>query len=338
MTDADTRVYDLLRSITGCAFVVVLDESGLTPEDVADPKASLPLAARCADFVDVHSGDHNLIAPGVLDLAKGKASQARALIEHPDTAWWFDDLDPRRQAWLSAISVPDRTQDSPESTFPGYRYIYGTPPDTAGWRRPANPSGHWERHAQKPYVDQTTSTLYGPHLTSELIAYDERVGDYHCEFPLAWWSMRFPKEVRVFEIHGPSDWHNLCVRYPARDAQDDRLAPNWGAVSEEWDGVHLSLGGLLTAEQNRYESPAGWTMVEFWHAEQTRWLRPLKTETKRLPDYDIGMGLPEIPGMRFPDLGFGDEGMMYAVDPIGTEKRLLHRLIGAARRMVRRLR
>ena len=300
MTDADTRVDDLLNSITGCALVVVLDESGLTPEDVADPKASLPLAAWCADYVDVHSGDHNLIAPGVLDLARGKEAQARALIEHPGTAWWFDDLDPQRQAWLSIHGTLDK-------------FIYGTPPDTMAWHRPENPSRRWERYAQKPYGNQSTSTLYGPHLTSELVAYYGRVGDYYCEFPLAWWSMRFLEDVRVFEIHGPSDWHELCVRYPARGTQDDRLVPNWGAVSEEWDGVHLSLGGLLTAEQNRYESAAGWTMLDVWQAEQTRWLRALKTETKRMPDFDRGMGPPEIPGLRFPEFGSGEEGMMYRV-------------------------
>ena len=77
------------------------------------------------------------------------------------------------------------------------------------------------------------------------------------------------QDARVFEINGPSDWHGLCVRYQARGTEDDRLVPNWGAVSEEWDGVHLSLGGLLTTEQGRYESPAGWTMLESWHAEQT---------------------------------------------------------------------
>jgi hypothetical protein len=81
----------------------------------------------------------------------------------------------------------------------------------------------------------------------------------------------------VFKIHGPSDWHNLCVRYPSKYTEDSRLAPNWGAVAEEWDGVHLSFGGLLTAKQNRHEAAAGWkagwTMLDFWHAEQTYWLR-----------------------------------------------------------------
>ena len=92
------------------------------------------------------------------------------------------------------------------------------------------------------------------------------MGDYLCEFPLAWWAMRFPLDARVFEIHDPSDWHELCVRYQARGTEDDRLVPNWGAVSEEWDGVHLSLGGLLITEQGRYESRAGWTMLESWQS------------------------------------------------------------------------
>ena len=111
------------------------------------------------------------------------------------------------------------------------------------WLRPEDPSGPWEHYAQKPYSNQITSTLHRPHLTSELIAYDERVGDYMCEFPLAWRSMRFLGEVRVFEIHGSSDWHGLCVKYPGRYTEDSRLVPNWGAVAEEWDGVRLSFGG-----------------------------------------------------------------------------------------------
>ena len=297
MANTDTRADDLLNSIVGCAFVVALDESGLTPDDVADPKAALPMVAACADEVFRFRSDYDLVAPGVRALAREKVPQARALIEHPGAAWWFDDVDLRAQAWLSIHGTPDK-------------FIYGTPPDTMAWRRPENPSRPWERYAQKPLGNQSTSTLYGPCLTSELVARDERVGDYLCEFPLAWWSVRFPEEVRVFEVHGPSDWHDLCVRYPARGTEDDRLVPSWGAVSEQWDGVHLSLGGLLTAEQNRYESSAGWTLLDAWHAEQTYWLCALRTETERRPDFDRGLGPPEIPGFSFPD--FGGEGDMLA--------------------------
>lgn len=221
MSNTDTRAGDLLNSIVGCAFVVALDESGLSPDDVADPNVALRVAAACAEEVFRFRSDYDLTAPRVLALARGKAAQARALIDHPGAAWWFDDVDLRAQAWLSIHGTPDK-------------FIYGTPPDTMAWRRPDNPSRLWERYAQKPLGNQSTSTLYGPYLTSELVACDERVGDYLCRFPLAWWSMRFFEDVRVFEIHGPSDWHDLCVRYTARGTEDNRLVPNWGAVSEEW--------------------------------------------------------------------------------------------------------
>ena len=290
MADIDTQVAGLLNSAVGCAFLLALEESGLTPADAADRITALRMAAACADYVFRFNSDHDVVAPGVLQLAEGKTEQARALLEHPDIAWWFSDIDLCAQSWVSIHGTPDK-------------FIYGTPPDTMAWVSPGNPSTGWEVKAQKPYGNQITSTLYSPHLSSELVAYDERTGDYLCQFPLAWWTVHFPEQVRVFEIHGPSDWHHLCVRYPARGSEDDRLVPDWGAASEEWDGVHLSLGGLLTTEQNQYESSDGWTMLDFWHAEQTFWLRGVETEVKRQPDFDRGLGPPEIRGLRFPHFG-----------------------------------
>ena len=293
MTDANTRVDHLLNSVLGCAFVVALEENGLTPDDMINPKASLRMAAACADFVDRYRSGYESIASGVMALAEEKTDQARTLIEHPGTAWWFESVDLNRQAWLSVQGTPDK-------------FVYGTPPNANGWRSPRNPSARWECYAQKPLGNQHTSTLYEPHLTSQLIAYCEWVGDYRCEFPLAWWVMSFPQDARVFEIHSPSDWHELCVQYPARGTEDDRLVPNWGAVSEEWDGVHLSLGGLLTTEQGRYESPAGWTMLESWHAEQTYWLRSLEIDSKRLPDFNPDPS-DDPEGYAFPDFPDADD-------------------------------
>ena len=291
MADTDTLAEDLLNSLVGCDFLVTVVESGIPLQELEDPKVSLWLAGAAADSVDRFRSDHDLIAAELPGLARERAAQAREIFERPGIAWWFDDIDVNAQAWLSIHGTLAK-------------FIYGTPPSTTTWQRPQNPSGGWERYAQKPLGHQVTSTLYGPNLTSELICREDRVGDYMCEFPLAWWSMRFLDAVRVFEIHGPSDWHNLCVRYPAKGTDDDRLVPNWGAVAEEWDGVHVSLGGILTAEQNRYESSAGWSMLDSWHAEQTRWLRALKTETERQPDFDEGMGPPQIEGLRSHNIGW----------------------------------
>ena len=90
--------------------------------------------------------------------------------------------------------------------------------------------------------------------------------------------MRIPPSVRVFEVHGPEDWNRLCVRYPAKGTKDgppdpEWLVPDWAAAAEEWDGVHVSLGGLLTTEQVRYESTGGVSMLLFTASELTYWLR-----------------------------------------------------------------
>jgi len=74
MANTDTRSDDLLNSIVGCAFVVALDESGLMPDDVADPKAALWMAAACAEEVFRFRSDYDLVAPGVLALARDKAA------------------------------------------------------------------------------------------------------------------------------------------------------------------------------------------------------------------------------------------------------------------------
>ena len=128
-----------MNSPVGCDFLVTMVESGVSPEDLADPKVSLSLAAVSADSVNRFNADHDLIAAEPPALARERAAHARAVVEHPGTAWW---------------------------------------------------------------------------------------------------PMRFLEDVRVFEIHGPVDWYDLCTKYPAKYKESrSRLAPNWGAVAEEWDGV-----------------------------------------------------------------------------------------------------
>ena len=155
MDEINSRVGHLLNSVVGCAFVAALDETGLMPEEVAEPETGLRVAAACVDRVFRFRSDYDLVAPGVLTLARKKAALARALIEHPGTAWWFDDVDLQAQTWLSVHGTPDK-------------FIYGTPPDTMAWQQPGNPPRPWERYAQKPYGNQITSTLYGPYVTSKL--------------------------------------------------------------------------------------------------------------------------------------------------------------------------
>ena len=305
--DADERAESMMRSVLGCAFAVSAEMSGLTADDLADPLVSIELAAECVRLVDRYQfDDHRRAWDRILALGANEKARrlARDAVAHPGAAWWFEDVDVRRQTWLQAFWQADEAE----------RATFGAPPNAMDWRRPANPPDNWERYAQKPggHADMVTSTLYAPRLTSLLMAYEERAGDIICDFPLAWWMMRFADDVRVFEVHGAEDWLDLCVRYPARGTEDERLVPNWGAAADDWDGVHLSFGGLLSAELGRIESPNGWAMLEASHAEMTYWLRPQRTEAERLPDYQEGTvarreGFVPV----FPDVA--DRGVPYAM-------------------------
>src|SRR5690606_33785827 len=178
---------------------------------------------------------------------------------------------------------------------------------------PSAPSNDWECYAQKPAnnprgtrtVAFFTSTAVDG--TSSMLAGGANYagGDWEVEPPVQQYRLPVAPSARVFEVDGPAAWHRVCAAYPAtRKARapaptgtpgwapyhgagsadgDDRLVPDWSAVARDWDGVHMSLGGVLAAEQVRVESPAGWTEHWGWHNEQTLWLRWCFTAVERLP-------------------------------------------------------
>ena len=267
MNNLEQRVEEMLASPMGCAFFADVRELGYLPEDLTNPAVSLPLAAESVNTVERFLPDHERVVAEMLGLAPLIRPLVEATLEHAGTAWWYEPLAPDRQVWIAHE---------------------GKPPDPSGWRQPNSPPSRWERYAQKPSGLQYTTTLYAGRA-SQLFAYENRSGDHWPQsWPLQCWLMRMPYDVKVYEVNGPEDWHRLCVAYPEQGSKDDRLVPDWGAVAVDWDGVHLSLGGLLSGEQSRYESPEGWSMHWAWHAETTFWLRALDAACEQMPDYHGG--------------------------------------------------
>ena len=117
MAVSDTRVEDLLNSLVGCSFLVKIDETGLSPEDLRDPMVCLRLAASAADSVFRFRSDYDLLAAELPAQAKKKEALAREVLEHPGTAWWFDDVDLHAQSWLSVHGTLNK-------------FSYGAPPNT----------------------------------------------------------------------------------------------------------------------------------------------------------------------------------------------------------------
>ena len=171
---------------------------------------------------------------------------------------------------------------------------------------PSEPSDGWELYAQKTKGGLFTSTLIGD--TSPMsAAICSGVGDFRPGFgtpPYGVWRMVIDDAARILEIHSAHDWHSLCVRYPASgderhpgatpDFSDTpgRLEADWSKVAADWDAVHLSFGGYLTADKVRVESETGWTYHWAWDCESTLWLRWMFTGFERVEDHhDTGAHL-----------------------------------------------
>lgn len=271
MAEIERRVEGLLRSAIGCNFLLGVERWNPNVAEAALPGSSLELAAWAVERMSVWADNHDEVATKALASAERLAPLARSLLQHPNSAWWFGPPDLGHQ---------------------GYIAHEGEYPHPLEWTSPGVEPKDFERSAQQPASYQNTSTLFGSHC-SVFISYEEGVGDYLIRHPLPCWELKVLTRPKIFEIHSAEDWHDLCVRYPAKGHDGSGheggwLVPNWGAVSLEWDGVHLSFGGVLTAEQVRFESDAGWTCLNFWHAEQTFWLKSIDAEVRILPGRILG--------------------------------------------------
>ncbi len=260
------RTAALTTAPAGCAFLRAVELLGLSAAAAADPVRSFDLLGQALTDVSVWRSDHAIAVQQILAVGPRLAPSARAILARPEAAWWFGPLD--RQAQLSAVN-PTGT------TLP-------TPPIV-----PAGPPSAWERYAQKPFWGLYTSTEIAG--TSSFLtgaaAYAGDLGPF--VYPVERYRFTVSAAARVFTVNGPAAWHRLCATYAAPEPGGllgDLLVPDFAAVAREWDAVHLTLGGLLAADQVRVDGPAGSSELQGWNAEQTVWLRWVFDDVTRLPD------------------------------------------------------
>jgi hypothetical protein len=214
---------------------------------------------ECVIDLSPYASDYQQRVDALLTLGPSLQRAAEQFLETPGTANWFADLDRRQQVWLS---------DN------------GRPPAAVAFHPDLRP---FRQEVPKPRRALWTSTSTGT-CPSHWIPYlrwseDHRPPPYHP------WRLEVSPTARVYEVHGPQAWHTLCLESPLK-APDGTFVPNWDAVARMWDGVHLSVGGLLTTEGVRWSTPEGWTQLFSWSVESTVWLRWVFVQVERLPDTD----------------------------------------------------
>lgn len=249
-----------------CAFSQSVALYGLSLGAATGPVTSFHLLGDAVNAVTVWRPDHGSAVKRVLAAGPRLRSLTRAMLAQPAAAWWFAPLDRGAQLWASGNG------------------------NTRAPRRPAVPHRApttWELYAQKPTWGLFTSTAFDG-LSSYLVGASDVAGDLGpLQLPVARFRLSAASSARIFEVDGPDAWRRLCVAYPAAASgglKGGRLVPDFAAVTREWDAVHLSLGGLLIADQVRLDGPEGPTELLGWDCEQTVWLRWVFEDVNRLPD------------------------------------------------------
>lgn len=282
----DDRVEQLISCPAGCVLLLIAEENHLQSPDLAQAETAFLVTGAAIEAISPWNPYGNAwLKSEALRHGRRLRPLATAILEHPAIGWWWDPLDRDAQLWT--------TQANGEP-FPA--------PDT--FPTPHAPPDRFERYAQHPARAVYTSTAYDDQ-SALLVAGLTGLGDWIVESPIERKRVRIHPDARVVEIHDADFWHRFVLRYPADGrhgtmpdvpdmpwGQGGGIVPDWAAVAQDLDGVHVSLWGMLMIEQVRVTSDAGWT--EHWgqSGESTLWLRAVFMDVEDL-DPVRELGRPE---------------------------------------------
>ncbi|GAA3555734.1 hypothetical protein GCM10022197_08640 [Microlunatus spumicola] len=254
-----------------------------------DPSAlvdALGTAVDSAAYWQEPAGLDDLL--GRPDVVGALRSVARGLVSAPAAAWWWEPLAPEVQSIVRWCEPGRRRAEAPELTGTVERlrrWRHGTVAGEAeaqGWPTSyeTGVSGEWWSTPVAVNIT-TTSLRLGrlPAVQLELV-----------EDAMGWERARVaPVAVlpdrSVYEIGGPSDWTDLVDRYPLEVDRSRRhdwwLAtggrgpwqiPDWYAVSQDHDAVHLTVAGYLAAAGRALPTRGGQTVLAGFDPGLAYWL------------------------------------------------------------------
>ncbi|NSC25323.1 hypothetical protein FM076_30905 [Streptomyces albus subsp. chlorinus] len=233
---------------------------------------------------------------------------AAALVRSPATAWWWDPVersDQRQLVWTEpdrdagagagageggglagveeamrrdmarerAANRP-RRRGGPRRGQRGLGAVWWSAPDFAAGTWTTGPRGGLPALELGRFVDTFTP-------------FDETTGTVV--------SLTVGGEARVAEIRGPQDWRELVTRFPRDvsvthngewrdwgDADGPWYLPDWEALAEHYDGVHVTVGGYLSSCGLAQPVLDGHTMLAGWVPDATVWVRDVAMRHRRL--------------------------------------------------------
>jgi hypothetical protein len=236
---------------------------------------------------------------------------AQALVASPATRWWSEPVHRHVQRWVGWGGVPAPAR--------GEQVAYGVVQATTKENRseaqaaaempwPLSPlvrrSGTWWSAPLGAGTVSTTRECFGVLPAVGIGCREEWLGEERVEV----WALEVDEDARVYEVRTREDWADLVRAYPREVTASRRhdwyrwsgregpwVLPNWPAVANEWDGVHLTVGGYLTTSGVALEAGEGATLLAGWNPDETVWLRDVFRDVRRLAPWQGEPGPAALP-------------------------------------------
>ena len=254
--------------------------AGMSDRDLVEPLAESVAWAMFWQQPD--NKDQALARPEVADALR---PVAYAVTGAPAARWWSDGLDPGTQQYVESLLG---THEGPPLSGAASRLTAWLAAENEEERsaaeRPADPaapySGHWWSSPAWAGLAGTTRALpgLGP---LQLFAMEDWPGwaEVRC------WPLRLDRSPRICEITGPDDWAALAARYPLEVTKSRRhdwwrvtgwagpwLMPDYAAAAADYEAIHLTVGGYLTAAGRALAAGDARCMLAGWDPDKTYWL------------------------------------------------------------------
>ena len=245
-------------------------ETSLTDDELLDR------AFQARRIGSVYRGDY----ADNLAFLRARAATYEATAEHVAARMehWWDPLNRAAQVWAHPTSGPPTASDLVTDLS---QFSVETPkPRHAFWTCTFVPRivTPWIKHGERPLQSAGA------------------------------WLLNVSAQSRVFEVHSPEDWWELAHAYPAttsgfkyammplpshpgvltsdRSSRNARVDPDWEAVAHDWDGVHVSMAGVMAAEDVTFERDGVITELRGWDVESTVWVRWVFNSVEELRVHD----------------------------------------------------
>jgi len=222
------------------------------------------------------------------DLDRALRPVAEAVIAAPAAQWWSSPIarDDQYEVIFDDPSDPPSPIPDGDAHAALVRWRADELADerSAATERPADPTANWTVHWWSAPV------IFGLTTSTRTIGRTGPIGLSLVEDAIGWTAAQCrPLQVHagasVFEITSPEDWVELVRGYPLAVPNSRRhdwwratghdlewAIPDYVAVAEDFDAIHLSVAGYLSTAGRPLAVGATSTVLVGWDPDQTWWL------------------------------------------------------------------